>query len=225
MVEELLLGVGDMAILDVARRVDRLGLDSPIGWPEEFLAFVTAHATGAVAAPGTEAESRALRRRLALRETDRDVHARTGLTPLSVSTDRIGLTAVRAAGLLAGLAAAGESVDRGGEGRVVEVYPAACLKLWGLPHRGYKGSAGSLVRADLLPALLAAAPWLRLPPAAAALARADDNAFDAILAALAARAVALGRAHACPPEHRARAGREGWVRLPSTPLSGLAPTP
>ena len=48
---------------------------------------------------------------------------RTGLTPLSVAADRIGLTAMRAAGTLSRLAAEGRPVDRAGNGIVVEVYP------------------------------------------------------------------------------------------------------
>ncbi|MEO6713138.1 MAG: DUF429 domain-containing protein [Mycobacteriales bacterium] len=76
---------------------------------------------------------------LANRETDRAVHQAVGLWPLSVAADRIGLAAMRAAGLLADLADAGRAVDRAGTGVVVEVYPAASLKVWGLPHKGYKG--------------------------------------------------------------------------------------
>jgi hypothetical protein len=51
--------------------------------------------------------------------------------PLSVATNRIGLAATRCAGLLARLAADGRPVDRAGTGVVVEVYPAAALKLAG----------------------------------------------------------------------------------------------
>jgi hypothetical protein len=79
------------------------------------------------------------RRRLAYRATDRAVREATGLQPLSVAADRIGLTAMRAAGLLAGLATAGQPVDRTGSGIVLEVYPAASLYSWGLSHREYNG--------------------------------------------------------------------------------------
>src|SRR5712691_13071857 len=60
------------------------------------------------------------------------------LTPLSVSADRIGHVAMRCACLLALFAQQGHDVDRGGSGKIVEVYPAASLKAWGLPYRGYK---------------------------------------------------------------------------------------
>lgn len=47
-------------------------------------------------------------------------------------------------------------VDRSGAGPVVEVYPAASLKLWGLPHQGYKRQANTAALACLIDQLLAA---------------------------------------------------------------------
>ncbi len=113
----------------------RAGL--PAGLPEDFLRFLQAHHTGQLVAP-RDLAGRDWRRRLAYRATDRAVTARTGLRPLSVAADRIGLTPMRAAGLLAELAAQGRPVDRTGSGVVVEVYPAASLHRWGLPHQQYK---------------------------------------------------------------------------------------
>jgi len=50
---------------------------------------------------------------------------------------------MRAAGLLSVLAQQDQSVDCAGDGRVVEVYPAAALKCWHLPHNKYKGAQHS----------------------------------------------------------------------------------
>ena len=47
-------------------------------------------------------------------------------------------------------AAAGESIDRSGAGRFVEVYPATALHLWGFPSRGCKRLKGAAVRAELV---------------------------------------------------------------------------
>jgi hypothetical protein len=47
---------------------------------------------------------------------------------------------------------------------VVEVYPAASLHQWGLPHRGFKGKGNAKPLARVVDALLAAAPWLMLGP-------------------------------------------------------------
>lgn len=75
---------------------------------------------------------------MAFRTTDAAVRELTGqrLIPLSVAADRIGHTAMRCASLLAALASGGMQVDRVGTGLVVEVYPAASLWSWQLPHRG-----------------------------------------------------------------------------------------
>lgn len=79
-----------------------------------------------------------------------------------MAADRVGRTAVRAAGLLSGLAERGRPIDRAGDGSVVEVYPAASLKIWGLTHHWYKNRDGQPVREALLRALTAQAPWLDL---------------------------------------------------------------
>jgi hypothetical protein len=72
---------------------------------------------------------------------------RRGQLPLSVSTDRIAYPAMRIARLLG--AVAGEPVDRTGAGRIVEGYPAAALRVWGLPHPRVQGcSRQGAARAD-----------------------------------------------------------------------------
>jgi hypothetical protein len=79
----------------------------------------------------------------------------------------------------------------GRTGVVVEVYPAVTLQQWGLPHRGYKGPGNTSKLASLVDAVLAAAPWLDLGTAEPECRRRDD-ALDAVIAALAARAAMLG---------------------------------
>ena len=63
-----------------------------------------------------------------------------GRWPLSVSSDRIAMPTTRAVRLLAETAASGETIDRSGGGRFVEVYPAAALSVWRFPSRGDKGA-------------------------------------------------------------------------------------
>jgi hypothetical protein len=67
-----------------------------------------------------------------MRRTDVFVHEQLGLTPLSVSADRIAHVALRCAVLLTKLPAARGPMDRSGSGPVAEVYPAASLRGWGL---------------------------------------------------------------------------------------------
>lgn len=214
---KLLVGVPDEPIVALALAAEKIGIDCALGWPDAFVDFVTAHAAGAPLAPGSDG-GMDWRRTLAYRETDRRVRALTGRWPLSVSTDRLGLTAMRCAGLVSRLAAAGLDVDRSGTGRIAEVYPGASLRLWDIRVDGYRTDAPR--RADAITALTTAAPWLELGEHRALLERSTD-ALDALVAALAARAAALGRADTPPAELEARARREGWVALPTTPLATL----
>ncbi|WP_213816871.1 DUF429 domain-containing protein [Glaciihabitans sp. dw_435] len=214
---ELHLGVDDPRIVEAAATVDKLGIDCALGWPDEFVAFVTAHSSlepdGQFVDGGMD-----WRRTLAYRETDRDVRRRTGRWPLSVSTDRLGLTAMRCAGLLARIASSGIEVDRSGAGLVVEVYPGASLRLWDLPTTGYRTEPEA--RGILLNALRHSAPWLDLGEYAPLMIRSAD-AFDAVIAAVAARSAALELYERPSAANRDRARREGWTALPSGPLADL----
>ncbi len=184
---------------------ERAGVDCPFGWPAAFVEAVSAHA-GHRPWPGNggRAEHYA---RLRLRATDRVADAvvrpLTGRGPLSVSMDKLGATAARWAYLADQLAADGSPVDRTGAGQVVEVYPAGARAVWGLSGRR---STQSLLRA---------APWLRFDPGAQQEYETNEHAFDALIAALVARATHLGLTS--PPrneEEEQAAAVEGWIHLP-----------
>jgi hypothetical protein len=201
---------------------DKAGIDCPLGWPEKFVEFISAHHAGNVIVPA-EVAGREWRRTLAYRVTDEAVREITGLVPLSVAADRIAHTAMRCAGLLAQLARRGQPVDRCGTGVVVEVYPAASLKQWGLPHRGFKGTGKAEPLAQVVDALLVAAPWLTLGPHEDRCRRSDD-ALDAVIAALTARAAMKGLVTAPrTPQAAISSSTEGWIALPTCPLSALWP--
>lgn len=231
-VVDVAVGVSDATALALAAGCDAVGIDAPFGWPAPFVAFLA----GAVSAgPGDGAApvwDDARRIALSFRRTDLWVWERLRRPPLSVATDRIALPALRCAGLLAALGV----VDRAGDGRVFEVYPAAALRAWGLASSGYKPrranpranasanadtNTGAAPRSDpaalrdVSAALLAACPWLRLAPGAAALIAASDDAFDALVAALIARAAVLGLTHHPPPEDTELARVEGWIAVPT----------
>ena len=216
-VRSLVLGASDDDIVEASREATTIGIDCAFGWPLEFAAFVSAH-TRRELAPRTLA-GRDWRRRLAYRETDRAAREVTGRWPLSVSTDRLGMTAMRCAELLDAFAAAGEEVDRSGGGRLVEAYPAAALRLWHVDTTGYKTRPEAVALA--VEALRRAAPWLVLPPETAALMARSNDAFDAVIAALNARAHALGRTVPVPEELREAALAEGWIALPTCGLDEL----
>ncbi len=210
MVEHVQVRVGDDEIRRRCIDSAMLGLDCPLGWPAPFTDLLLAQRRGDVdPLVGRNIDAR---RALAFRRTDFHVHRQTGRWPLSVSADLIGYPAMRAAGLLADWELSGKPLHRSGiDSTVAEVYPAAALSRWGLISRGYKSE--SEVRAALIDKLLAGAPWLDLT-AAADLCRESDDALDAVLAALVAGAVLLGRTAGPEAEDLALAQEEGWIHLP-----------
>jgi predicted RNase H-like nuclease len=211
----------DGRLLTLIETADKVGIDCPFGWPLPFVNAVAIHANAA-AWPGRGQLGSRHRQSLRYRLTDKVVHQQVGIWPLSVSTDRIGVTAMRCAALLDALAAAGHPVDRAGGGRVVEVYPAAALKHWGLPHQGYKKQEGAIVRAQALDRLGAMIPTLILDGVTLDRCRQSDDAFDALVCALVARAAGLGlTTPPAPGEQAKRAQVEGWIHLPISDLPDL----
>lgn len=217
-VSDLQIGVDDATIVEAASVVVKLGIDCAFGWPDEFVVFVNSRSDVSGDAPDADG-GMDWRRTLAYRETDREARRLTGRWPLSVSTDRLGLTAMRCAGLLDRIAASGVAVDRAGAGVVVEVYPGASLRLWGLDTAGYRTDQTS--RERLLAAMSVRAPWLEVGDFAGSMVASGD-AFDAVVAALAARSAAVGASTVPPPESAERARREGWIALPTGALGDLA---
>lgn len=216
-VRSLALGASDTDIVETSRGAVSVGIDCAFGWPVEFAAFVMAHTRREVAP--RELAGRDWRRRMAYRETDRVAREVTGRWPLSVSTDRLGMTAMRCAELLDAFAASGEDVDRSGRGRLAEVYPAAALRLWGIETTGYKTRPEAVALA--VGSLRRAVPWLEVPAEALALMARSNDAFDAVVAALNARAHALGLTLPVPEAVQSTAEAEGWIALPIGPVSGL----
>jgi predicted nuclease with RNAse H fold len=206
------LGLGDEALLDLLAEAEWVGIDAPFGWPEQMVGALHSYATTGHWPNPPKPEFR-------YRGTDIRVHdhvlAETGqkLWPLSPSTDRISLTAWRLAGLReAAFARSHVRFDRAGGDRVLEVYPAAALLLWGLPRERYKASAEA--REELLCAIETEAPWLDWEPGAREACVESDDALDAVLCALIARAAALGLTAPPPSEYLELARAEGWIHLP-----------
>lgn len=219
-ITKLVVGADDDLILAALADADKAGIDCPLGWPEAFVAFLAEHEAGHVVIPdGLTGQQ--WRRRLAWRRTDEAVRARTGQIPLSVAADRIGHAAMRCAGLLARMAGQGQPVDRCGTGVVVEVYPAASLKQWELPYRGYKQPRNAEALTALVDDLAAKARWLDRGQYDG-LCRTSHDALDAVIAALTARAAARGMTTRPDGEQEAAGRREGWIALPEAPLRLLA---
>jgi predicted nuclease with RNAse H fold len=216
---DLQLGVDDRQIIDACEGSIKVGIDCALGWPVAFTDFINRHSNLAAleSAPAFDGGSD-LRRNLAHRETDRHVREVTGRWPLSVSTDRLGMTAIRGAGLLSKFQEAGTAIDRSGSGRIVEIYPGASLRLWGFDTAGYRSSEA--IRERLLADIQAETPWLNLGTHQQLMVDSCD-AFDSVIAAFAAMSAQLGRFNGPNVAQLERAKIEGWVALPQGPLSDL----
>lgn len=197
-------GCTDDELLDLLGNLDpdeRAGVDCPFGWPLAFTRAVHAHAHHQPW-PGRGQERRADYRQMRLRRTDVHVRQVSGRLPLSVSFDKLGAAAARWAHLADALDQRGRPVDRSGSGPVLEVYPAASRSMWGLGHkRGMRE-------------LLESAPWLRCAEKDQRGYDANEHAFDALIAALTARAASLGLTARPEREDIAVAQQEGWIHLP-----------
>ena len=211
----------DAMLLDLIEQADVAGVDVPFGWPEAFVAAVSGWNRGKTW-PGPYGPT--TRAALCYRTTDRWLQREHGAQPLSVATDRLGATAMRAAGLLAALDQRGVAVDRTGlTGRVVEVYPAAALAGWGLRFKGYTGTkeAARAARESLVDQV-ARALTLPLDGPQRQLLIEVDHEFDALVSALVARASRLpGGTFPPDSEYRDSAVCEGWIHVPSLGLGEL----
>jgi len=211
--------VADEELVAAAASSDMTGIDVPLGWPDAFVDAVVAHRDG-TGWPTVSVEPPADRVPLRYRRTDLAVIADGG-RPMSVSSDRIGVAAMRGARLQHLLDAAGVPVDRSGvTGRVAEVYPAAALRAWGLASTQYKGRVNAPACASLVAELVSRCGPLQAG-AAAALHGCDDDGLDAFVCALIARAVVVGHTTRPPPEHMGVARREGWIHVPTIGLAEL----
>jgi predicted nuclease with RNAse H fold len=223
-------GHDDDELLDAIDACDRAGIDAPFGWPQAFADALTAHQAQEDWPGGREdlralAEDRAhYRKRLAYRVTDLALLDDSDLAvrPLSVSTDRIGVTTFRCALVLDRLRRErGVPVDRSGqEGRVAEVYPAAALNRWGMTHKGYKRATGRPTRCDLVERMEREL-GRGFDKAAREACMDSDHGLDAMIAAIVARAVAVGETKAPAPEQVACAQTEGWIHVPTCGVDEL----
>ncbi|MEX2382114.1 MAG: DUF429 domain-containing protein [Opitutales bacterium] len=195
------LGCDDAKLDELIARADAVGIDAPFGWPQAFVEVVAGWIS-----PTWDTT---LRDRLRFRLTDLEVTGQTGLRPLSVSTDQIALPAMRAMALLHRHGV----IDKSGDGRFFEVYPAASLFCWKLPHRGYKGATADrrTGRQSMLERLRERIPGLSVSNEYAV----TDHGLDALVAALTTAAATEGKTLLPAAEQLPAARMEGWIHLPT----------
>jgi predicted nuclease with RNAse H fold len=212
---------GDDELVDImcAPGVSKVGIDAPVGWPDDFVEAIVAH-HGGTRWPDTT-DSAAHRRKLRLRLTDMVVATTTGRTPMSVSADRIAVAAMRCA-LLQHLVTerTGDplSVDRSGtSGLVAEVYPAAALAVWGMDPTGYKGTGVTAQdRRRLLLDALGHRTQVTITNDQCDAMIGSDHLLDAFVCAVVAAGVVEGTTARPPDGDLNRVRREGWIHVPSS---------
>jgi predicted nuclease with RNAse H fold len=217
---ELLTTADDDTVLELALQADKTGIDCPLGWSDDFVEFVNAHHTGNVATTPVDS---AARLPLRYRATDLFLIEEKLGRPLSVSSDLIAVPAMRAAGLLAAMIRSGIEVDRAGvTGGVAETYPALAVRHWKLDGGKYKGAGNEANLSAMVDRLRRGFRGrLDFGEHRSAVRRSDD-AFDAVMCAMVARATTVYRGTAQIPRGLVqRARREGWIAVPTCRLDEL----
>jgi predicted nuclease with RNAse H fold len=202
---------------------DMAGFDVPLGWPDEFIDALVAHRAQQGWPPSATVPP-VDRVPLRFRRTDL-VTIASGSRPLSVSTDRIGVAAMRGARIQAALVRARVAVDRSGlSGRIAETYPAGALRMWGMQSTGYKKAANAVARAALVDAVVRQCGTLGAASGKCLQGCSDDD-LDAFVCAVLAKAVRLRLTTGPSPEDADAARREGWIHLPTAPLDVIVAQP
>jgi predicted nuclease with RNAse H fold len=209
----------DEAIVELMREVHMTGLHVPLGWPDMFVEAVSAHREGR---PWPVVDTPPPIDRLPLRFRLTDVLLMAdGARPLSPSTDRHGVSVMRGARIQYLARQAGVPIDRSGcSGTVAEVFPTEALRKWGLKSTGYK-SGDNAEAIQSLATELTAGFGPMTASALASLEGADDDALDAFVCALMARAVILGKTTRPGDDEMPRARTEGWIHVPTDSVEDI----
>jgi predicted RNase H-like nuclease len=180
-----------------------LGLDAPLGWPQNFGRTLAEHGAGT---PLRKEANQFFRR-----ETDRFVQRTFGKTPLDIGADRIARTALSALQLLDALSKkTGMAIPLAWDANfaklaVIEVYPAGTLRAGNVPSSAYKRPEHVETRAQLLSWLANEADL----PEDLSLPLEDPDALDAMICVLAGADFLAGKAY--PPSDLPLARKEGWI--------------
>jgi predicted nuclease with RNAse H fold len=220
-------GLDNSQLVERIIRHEQTAIDAPFGWPEKFIDAVREWRDEQAWSlnPWPPDSSDPARQELRFRNTDRVVAEI--YRPLSVSTNLLGITAMRCASLLTELAkSSGTPVDRAGGGCVCEAYPAAALTAWSLEDGGPKldpvgykdrSAAARKKRRELTNELLGAlGDDFGIEEKHKDECYRSDDALDALICALVARARQQGRTVEASRGAESRsAAVEGWIHLPN----------
>ena len=203
----------DEALLAIIETSDKAGIDAPFGWPMPFVDEVKGWMSKSKT-PGEPFSADSFEK-FRLRKTD--LRIEKPRRPLSVSSDRIAVTAMRCARLIS----ATGNVDRtGAKGKLMEIYPASALSFWGLRGEGYKDGKRQ-EREELMTDLSKQLNKVcRLSSEHIDECVKHHDCLDALIASLVVRAFLLGQTSTPESQdEKAAAPTEGWLHVPTCQLS------
>jgi predicted nuclease with RNAse H fold len=198
-------------LVDRCAGANVVAIDVPFGWPKPFTEALAGYRVG---------DRLSLERnQYRLRKTDFWLKEKfPPLNPIAVATDKLGSTAIVGANLVHALRERGFYLAPASvmTPAAVEVYPAASLRAWGLPHKNLD-VPGVLDRICEAFDLSIGDQELRRVVGC-------RHCFDALLSSLTAREYADGLTFD-PPEELSDdvLNIEGWIRVPSRGLGGTRP--
>lgn len=198
-----------------------LALDVPFGWPKDFSGAVAEHKVG-------RSFGKHPRTRYRYRETDLVVQkllasklpSKGTLNPLSVSTDRLGLTAIWASDLIERVQreldfeidlGSGSNSDR----KLIEVYPSASIALWSpIEWTMQRNQSGEAKTVNLKAAVLSHANRYFSTYPVTTNEMASRNHLDAFVCAITAKSYQENKCS--KPEYISKSTlqKEGWIWAP-----------
>ena len=111
-VSDPVVNICNRCIVDLAKECDGIGIDSPFGWPLPVIDFLSQAHAPQRKPTRLDLEDSAVRRPLRFRYTDLHVWQKHKLAPLSVSSDKLAIVAMRCVALLDRLGVTDRSGDR-----------------------------------------------------------------------------------------------------------------
>jgi predicted RNase H-like nuclease len=182
-----------------------LAMDAPLGWPARLGEKLHVHTAGET----LDGEANSLFRRM----TDKYVKEKIGKTPLDVGADRIARTAHTALSTIGELRKlTGLELDMAWDptktirSSVIEVYPAATLKTYGMIYSGYKDTDKSAIRREMVSQLK---QFMEIDESLEEAMVADADILDSALCVLAGVDFLEGRVHV--PANLELVRKEGWI--------------
>lgn len=182
-----------------------LALDAPLGWPVRLGEQLHGHRAGE---PIMEDPNRLFRRM-----TDKFVREKIGKVPLDVGADRIARTAHTALaligelreilGLKVGMAWDPLKIE---QGAVIEIYPAATMKTYGIINSGYKDAGKEKLRESILQELK---KYVEIHSGLETALVTNADVLDSAFCVLAGMDFLDGRVHMPVDSQLARS--EGWI--------------